>query len=256
MLTAGADETFLVDELSADDAIELERRWTRGTFPRTEATSDALASVLASMEKAGALYAAEARTTPTLRYAVCAIGDAAHPVARALAAMTSDDATLVRVAPANDADLAVLVRASGPLLAVLDAAGPLAARPHLLLDVAYAHTLSLGPFVWPRRTACLGCFAGRIAHAWGDPDPPHEPRAARSVELAAAMALEQLRTFRDRGACPFLVERVVSLDLATLETRTDHVFRLPWCPRCQPSEERGAHGAGSFALPWQPGDPT
>jgi bacteriocin biosynthesis cyclodehydratase domain-containing protein len=155
----------------------------------------------------------------------------------------------VRVADAGgtDADLLVWIRTRTSLL---DTLGDYATVrvPHLLVDLAYHHTLSIGPLVWPGDTACLGCFGGRIRHLWGDPTPPAAPRALAALPLAASLVQTELDVFRERGSCPALVERAVVLDLETLTTRVERVHRLPWCPFCFPPGAE--HGAGSFALPW------
>lgn len=254
VLTAGADETYLLDELSPDEADELHRGWASGAVSLDDAgRTPALRDAIGLLEKSGALFVGDAavESGARLRWSIVAIGDCAVPIAELVRTMASRDDGLTHVERDDAPALVILVRGNGPLLGVLDEAGAAAALPHLLVDVGYAHTLSIGPFVWPGRTACIGCFAGRIAHAWGDAEPPRAPRASRAAELAAAMVLERLRSFRAHRGCAFLVERVVSLDLSTLETRTDHVFRLPWCPRCQsPADDR--RGTGSFALPWLP----
>jgi bacteriocin biosynthesis cyclodehydratase domain-containing protein len=145
----------------------------------------------------------------------------------------------------GEADLVIVLRTSAPLL---EAAATTIPAPHLLVDAAYHHTVSVGPLVWPGATACLQCFAGRIRHGWGDPAPPPEPLAARSHAFLAGLIALLLEQFQREGGLPMLTNRALVINLATLATKSEHVHRLPWCPRCFPM--RVPHGAGTFALPW------
>jgi hypothetical protein len=245
--SGGADALFLLDELDAPSARALHTAW------HSDALSTVDPDILAKLHKLGALR----RGTPTpLRFTVTGTGPF-EPIANALRKGT--DLTSYTSEPSSAAGaetsatseirpLSVIVRAGGSLIEAAERAAGLRG-PQLFVDVAYHHTVSLGPLVWPGETACLSCLAGRIRHAWGDPEPPLEPRASLRVELIAALIAEQLRVFAETGTCTALVARTVSIDLETLSTRSERVHRLPWCPSCFP--EQVPYGAGSFALPWE-----
>lgn len=243
ILSGGADELYLLDEVSAVDAPRL--------LAAFEAQADAmalealgrepgLALVMTRLERLGAL---ERGVSPTSTLKVRATGSAlAVPLVTQIAGM------LPRlVVPVDDgAQLTLVVRTSGTLMESV-AAAP-SDGPHVLVDLAYHHTMSVGPLVWPGETACLQCLAGRIRQAWGDPAAPAAPRATVSLALAAGFSAEVCRRFASDGGHAELVEHVVAIDLRTLEARRERVHRLPWCPRCFP--EGTPVGAGSFALPW------
>ena len=245
----GADELYLFDELRPDEARALHEAWQRDAL---DALADGaprdspLARALADLEGTGAIERRHARDVAVpLRVGIAFAGEPDAALADQLTRLIVSDKML---RSDSDADLTLFVRTTA---ALVEAAALSPPRAHLLVDVGFAHTISIGPLVWPGETACLSCFAGRVRQAWGDPAPPPSPRALASRELVAALALVELRRFRELGDCPDLVARAVSLDLATLASRADRVHRLPWCPRCFPSTiEDTSYGAGSFALPW------
>ncbi|HZS37851.1 MAG TPA: hypothetical protein VFF06_13530 [Polyangia bacterium] len=241
--SAGADELYLLDELDGAQARRLVEAWRAGTL-------DALAGgelrpMLEKLAQLGVLLKVARAPGGTLRYAVRGLGAEHAALERLIGELAREAGGLQR--SDEDPDLIAWFRAGGTLL---DALGDYRAvrAPHLFVDVAYHHTLSLGPLVWPGETACLGCYGGRIRHVWGDPEPPRAPLAAAHAPLIAALVVEQLRQFAATGSCPALVERAVAFNLPSLETRAERVHRLPWCPFCFPPET--PYGAGSFALPW------
>jgi bacteriocin biosynthesis cyclodehydratase domain-containing protein len=238
---AGADELYLVDEVDAAGARALHDAWQAEAWEPLAAGP--LGAAVAKLERLGAIQRTLSGPRPALSYAVLAVGDAGAFAGRLGALVEAG----IAEAPLATADVVVIVRAAGPLLALGDAAAGLRV-PHLLIDVAYHHTVSIGPLVWPGETACLVCLAGRIRHAWGDPEPPPAPAAGASP-LATALVADALWELRRTGGCAALVERTVAFDLARLTSKSERVHRLPWCPRCFPEER--PHGAGSFALPWK-----
>lgn len=243
VLSGGADALFLVDEVDAAGAARLHRMWHEGTLEALD-EEPALRAVLDAFAQAGAIARARPAVHGVLRVGVAFAGDRDEAVAGLLAERGA--AHGLALVDGEAAEIVLVWRTNGDLLGAAKAAP--ARKPHLLVDVAYHHTLSLGPLVWPGETACIGCLAGRIAGAWGDPSPPSAPAAGAARELVAALALDRLRQFANAGTIPSLVERAVSLDLETLASRSDRVHRLPWCPSCFP--ERTPWGTGAFALPW------
>jgi bacteriocin biosynthesis cyclodehydratase domain-containing protein len=243
VLSGGADAHFLVDEVDAQGAERVHRAWNAGALHELE-DDPALRPVLDAFSRLGAVARAR-RPSRTLRAGLVFAGDADTALAELLQAFAGRHGLLLE-AGGDGAELVVVCRTNADLLTAAKAAP--AAAPHLLVDTAFQHTLSLGPLVWPGETACIGCLAGRIAGAWGDPPPPPAPAAGAARELVASLVLEKLRQFATVGTCASLVERAVAIDLATLETRSDRVHRLPWCPRCFPAGE--AAGGGMLPLPW------
>lgn len=121
----------------------------------------------------------------------------------------------------------LVVRSGGPLL---DLAGLDLPGPHLLADVAYHHTLSLGPLVVPPDTSCLGCLAGRIASSWGDPPTPARPAVCDEPELVASLAVREVEAIHAGSLA--LANRTVAYDLRGHELLSSSLLKLPWCPRC------------------------
>jgi hypothetical protein len=121
----------------------------------------------------------------------------------------------------------LVVRTGGPQL---DLAGLDLPGPHLLVDVAYHHTLSLGPLVVPPDTSCLGCLVGRITSAWGDQPTPRRPAVCDEPELAASLAVREVDAIQAGSLA--LANRTVAYDLRQHELLSSALFKLPWCPRC------------------------
>lgn len=122
---------------------------------------------------------------------------------------------------------------------------------HVLIDLAYHHSLVLGPWVVPGQTACLACMGLRTVRRWGDGAVPEQPLAAAQPALSVAMLLQLLREAASVGGQAAWVEHSVQLDLRTLQTQRVRVYRQPWCPACSnsPAQEGGAEAAqGRLAL--------
>jgi len=242
IVSGGADESYLVDELEGEGARALAAAWQAD---RLDAVAEgSLAPVIRNLERLGAIVRTRATPAGTLAYA---LRGAPEAFVGALDGMGVGEG-ITRVE--RGADLLVWIRTSETLLGRLPSDYASLRVPHLLVDLAYHHTISIGPLVWPGETACLGCFGGRIRRTWGDPEPPPSPRAIEHAPIAAALVRTELRRFREQGNCPSLVERATAIDLETLATKSERVFRLPWCPFCFP-ENATPYGGGSFALPWR-----
>jgi hypothetical protein len=110
-------------------------------------------------------------------------------------------------------------------------------RTHLLCDLGFDHTVTIGPTVVPGQTACVRCVAERIGGRWTDTIPPRKPHAVRDGAMAVATLLGRvLRKTQPAedgtpGVFPFLNE-VITLDLDRVVTTCDRVFRSPWCSAC------------------------
>lgn len=244
--SGGADALFLLDELDPAQARALHELWQGGDLRSVPAE---LEPAVRDLARLGAIVPA-VEPAPTLAFDLAALGDAAAVVA-AVDALLGQARTLQRVEPA-ESRLTVLVRAGGSLLEAAKLAEGWT-RPHLLVDLAYHHTTSIGPLVFPGETACLTCLAGRIRFAWGDPQAPPRALASRRAALAAGWIVDQLGVFRDTGTCSGLVARALALDLEGLTARAERVHRLPWCDACYP-DERGL-GSGRVLLSWAEEDP-
>ena len=138
--------------------------------------------------------------------------------------------------------MTVVVRTNAPLRALLDVAADLHRQQaaHVFCDLAFHHTVGLGPQVVPGDTSCLGCLVARVGVRWGDPEPPDAPAALSDAALAARLVARALGN--DNGS---LVNAAVSLDLATLTSRREPLWRSPACAVCSdwPVD-------GRIPLPW------
>lgn len=117
-------------------------------------------------------------------------------------------------------------------------------RPHLLLDLAYHHTISVGPLVVPEQTACIACFGHRLIRRWGDVPLPPEPGVSKSMAAVGAL----LASTPDLHLTCF--EQAVSLDLRRLTTSRSRVFQMPGCEVCRKWFSDSRLERGRIGLPW------
>jgi hypothetical protein len=224
VVTAGADAVWLLEDVPGDVAQFVARFWSDA--PPLD-VPDPAKPVVAQLTGLGALRPAQAgsATPPGNAFRLVFAGD---PIDLGLAAD-----------PADPKGLTVVVRTNASLLDAADAAADLT-TPHVLVDLAYQHTVVLGPYVFPGDTACLACLAGRVGTRWGDPAPPTRPGAMDDARLAGMLLARAVR-----GTT--LVNATVSIDLDDLSTQREPLWPAPGCPACRPWRTDGA-----IALPWSP----
>jgi len=232
VVTAGADEVWVIDDLPGALADELAACWSAEP-PESNALSAQAQRALEHLRSLGAVgpqLALPARPG----VGVVFVGEPVRAFIEALARLWPDEGD----------DLQVIVRTNAPLRRLAERAGEWA-DPHLLVDLASHHTLTLGPFVVPGLSACVGCAAGRVAARWGDPEPPPVPAAtaAAAAETAAALVVTQLE--RIAAGHYDLADATVSLDLASLETTRSTCLRSASCPSCG-----SLVTDGRLELPW------
>lgn len=152
------------------------------------------------------------------------------------------------VAAGAQHDLGIFVRVTSTYAQLLETAGYRSVTtPHLLVDVAFHHTISLGPLVFPSETACLACLEGRIATRWGDESPPPAPRVATEYAgfVRELIALEVGRIARGETS---LTNATIAWDVDARTVTKNQLLKVPLCPMC-------AHGSdkdnGSLLLPWR-----
>lgn len=237
--TRGGDEIYYLDEVAPDKAERLlqayERHADRFIPP------DGLEQEIELLVRAGALCehpvkAPDQALTAGFKW----VGREDRGLTDMLRRLSP-----VRFVSAEQAGLILIMRTTGPLSAVMDEYGRIN-KPHLLTDMGYGHTVSLGPLVFPGKTACLGCFTGRVTSAWGNVPPPERPGALDRKAFVAGLIADTLDVIDRTGTHPELVYQTVSFNLDTFKTQTDAVFTLPWCPYCFPD---GYHNTGK--LEWR-----
>ena len=239
-VSAGADRVYLVDELNADEVARFHSGYQQDAWPALQ-QQPAFRAVIEKLVILGALYYAGPQRD-TLRAALRWAGEPLPALVEWLDLLVSRRRGIewVDVESAH-VDLVLVVRTNATLQNT-SAQSSEETRPHLLLDLAYHATLAVGPFVVPGQTACLGCLTGRLMHLWGDMPPPAQPAMNVHIELAGAVIMAHLETFRTRGTINALVGNTWTLDTETWASRFHPVFRLPWCPVCAQGRKESETG--------------
>jgi bacteriocin biosynthesis cyclodehydratase domain-containing protein len=242
--SAGADELYAIEDVPDETAAELGALWGCPVDPARLST--AAARLVPQLLNIGALLRDIAPAPPT-RVAVTFSGHPEGTLTDALTAEAGHERHWALVESA-DADLILLVRTGGRLVEATHRVGGADAGPHLLLDIAFHHTVSLGPLVFPDETACLSCLAGRVGQYWGDPVPPQRPAIQREARLISALAVLELDKIAagDYG----LVNATVSLDVRRYDAKRHALYKLPWCPTC--GDGQRGETVGLVPLPWAP----
>ncbi len=143
-------------------------------------------------------------------------------------------------------DLLVLIRTNGRLKDIILSDYGSLKTPHLLLDVAFDHSISIGPLVFPGDTACLSCLVGRLTTYWGDAIPPLMPTVQKNPALIAGllvMELHKILSLSERE----LVNNAVAYDFENYKVKKNSVYKLPQCPVCGISV---MDNPGAIKLPW------
>lgn len=239
VLNAGADHLFAEDDVDEATAAELLVAWERGRVsagelsPRGRQIVDELA--------ASEILVGSSQERRPQTVAVRWVGRTDPGLERHLRAGIGESPTLC---PTDEPpDVTLVVRTTGRLVELYERDG-VPTTPHLLLDVAYHHTVSLGPLVVVGETACLGCLAGRIGAYWGDPEPPRRPAMVESPALGSALAVRELEAVAAGDLR--LANATAAYDLRAHRVSAGAVYKLPWCPTCG---DRSAPD-GAIDLPW------
>ena len=257
VLTGGADETYVVDEAVPDSCVHrVFQAWQDNTLASLLDDKDCGAAVR-QIQRAGALIP-RAAIRPAARYSLLWLGDARAALVPALTTLLAehDVAHAVTDEPLpglptycedpGQADIVLVLRSTMDWQTALNHYAALDLQhPHLFIDMAYHHTLGIGPYVVPPETACVACLGHRVTHRWGDLAGPAQPAVSTRTQAVAALLAPLLLTPEAR--LPFL-EQCVSLNLQTFSSTRDQVFQLPWCPACGARHEPLT---GALDLPWQ-----
>lgn len=234
----GADELLLLD--AVPDAVAGEVLALADEGRQVAALSTEAAALLEELSRLGVV---EPRTSrEPLRACIRVLDGTDGVLERVETAVRSDGVR--SVGDDETADLIVYVRTTATLGSVASAAAEHCAVPHLLVDAAYHHTVSLGPLVVHGETACLRCLADRITNRWGDDPPPPRPAAGRHVDFLAGLVAVQVANIAEGDRS--LMNRTVALDLRRWRCVDGTVLKLPGCPGCAPVET----SRGRLELPW------
>jgi hypothetical protein len=134
-------------------------------------------------------------------------------------------------------DFLVLIRTNESLKSFLKGHNYLElTKPHLFLDLAYNHTISLGPLVFPSVTSCIACLEGRISTRWEDEKPPINPRSSGELTGLANewLAVELKKLIEDEDYT--LVNKTVVLDMQNRTINSNKLLTVPLCSYCKKSK--------------------
>lgn len=238
VLTAGADQSYLVPGLSGAHVVLLGRLFDQHGAFEPKGLPHEVRMVLPQLRSLGALRP-ESLPVPArpqrLRVGVRVLGEATGALLAALEEQFGE---------AHDAELHLVVRTTATLREMMTEAEVLAPLgAHLLLDLGYHHTVSLGPLVVPGQSACLACMAVRLGRRWGDPPPPTRPKSLERPELAIALAVHAINGIGAGSLA--LLDRIVSYHLDELTGTAEHVLPAAGCPVCP------GLPVGRTTLPWE-----
>jgi hypothetical protein len=237
VLYAGADLNYLIPDVPAAHAQALAALFEPESAPmEPEGQPEGVRLALPQLRALGALRPAvlpTPRRPRTLAVVVRIAGTATE---------TLTDALLDAFPPVADPELTLVVRTTATLRELARLAGELDG-PHLLLDVGYHHTATIGPLVVPGGTACLACMSVRAARRWGDPPVPAAPEAVAQPGFPIALAVHAID--RIGGGSLALLERVVSYRLDEFTATAEDVLPAADCPVCPRVL------VGRATLPWE-----
>jgi bacteriocin biosynthesis cyclodehydratase domain-containing protein len=151
------------------------------------------------------------------------------------------------VGPSESPDLAIVVRTSSSYRDFVNLIDyPSISIPHLFVDTAFHHTLSIGPLVFPGETACVACLQGRITKRWGDNKPPIKAKAGKSYgRLIAELVIVELE--RIAAGDTTLVNKTCVWNFQDRSIKINQLLKVPLCPICT---KNSIDHNGAIALPW------
>jgi bacteriocin biosynthesis cyclodehydratase domain-containing protein len=243
LVSAGADRLYALEDVDETTAFELMAAWHCGSID-PESLSSSAGAAFDELLAAGIIERRLPAGSPRRigwRWVGTPRRDLDSELARQVQAHPS-----LRASSFADSELGIFLRTDGLLQDICDDTYSTLTIPHLLVDAAYHHTVSIGPLVFPGESACLACLVGRVVHSWGDVPPPPEPRVLASASLIAALATLEFGRIADGEY--LLANATVVFDFEGPEVRRNSVYKLPWCPVCAP--RAAMDDIGSIRLPW------
>ncbi len=246
--SAGADELYLIEELTPEQAQFFFDKYQEGNLESLQSSKDSKITQVFQQLIQAKVFLVSTETTTPLVFSIQWLGEPHLKIESLLHTYTLENKKLALTKSYDKADLLLIIKQGGTLKENLDANYMSLSLPHLFVDVSFHHTVSMGPLVFPQKTACLSCYAGKIIQHWGDHPTPDRPQIQEQPELIAALIKTQLEIFQNMGTCPELIEATWAFDVERLSAQKDPVYRLPWCEICYP--ESATYGKGAFELPW------
>lgn len=135
------------------------------------------------------------------------------------------------VEPTNP-DITIIIRAGQTITNFLKTIKYAQLRSvHIFVDLAYHHTISIGPLVFPGDTPCIACLEGRLVTRWGSQTPPINAKASKEL-LDLAYELTRLEIQRYERNDTSLAFKTIAHDTDQRSVETYKLLTVPQCPYC------------------------
>jgi hypothetical protein len=244
LLNAGADNLFAIQDVTEPVAQEIIFAWRKGAFKKQSLSQPAII-ILEQLLTAGIVtHQSSKLQQKPFTVGISFVGDTSKEFGKLL----KEDLIKkgISIVSHKAADFQLFVRTNGKLIDVQTDAYKKMTEPHLFIDIAYHHSFSIGPLVFPGDTACLVCLFGRINNYWGDAQPPIEPLMWQNVALVSSVAAIEIEKLASNDYS--LINTTVTYDFQNHEIKKNSIYKLPWCPVCQKGDTLDK--LGSIPLPW------
>lgn len=240
LCSAGADQLFAIEELEAYVILEILNCWGKGLFNSAKLSKRAN-EIVEQLLSAGIVRPKLGKTDKNIQIAI--VGDPKYTAKIKPSLQQANSAT----SEEKMADLKIVLRTSQSYAQLLDELDYSNLKtPHLLVDMGFHHTVSIGPLVLPGQTACLACLQGRLTNRWGDNPPPSEPAMLNYIGFARELLnVELAKLINDKDYS--LVQKTVVYDLNERQVQVNPLYKVPLCPICA---NNSLDISGMIALPW------
>ncbi|QQS20221.1 hypothetical protein IPL85_02095 [Candidatus Saccharibacteria bacterium] len=241
ILNAGADKIFAIEDTSSQVGKELVVLWDQEQISLDKLSPEAQ-EVAEQLKTAGILLnVIEQKQTFGISYYF--LGSSDEQLSKRIENELGEKYKSV----SSNADLLLIIRTNGKLVELTSSNYyKELAIPHLFIDLAYEHSISVGPLVFPRQSACISCLIGRVITYWGDAEPPTKPAIQHNSGLIAGVVGLEIKKILEQYDRE-LVNNTIAYDFENHKVRKSSVYKLPMCPVCGSSK---IDNVGSIKLPW------
>lgn len=242
ILSAGADKILAIEDVLPETALEIIKHWRRKSINLT-AFSPRAKNIFDQLITANIVKLANSKDRVEFKSISISFSGDKLPVFNNDFRKTLSGITF---ADEDNAELIIYIRTNCLLKNVVTDSYTNVNKPHLFVDLAYEHTFSLGPLVFPDETACIGCLIGRLSNYWGDPEPPRKPKIQENLGIILNVLSREVKKIieGDQG----LINKTISYDFENYRIKTDKIYKLPWCRFCH--KRLPIENLGYIDLPW------
>ncbi|GAC1386991.1 MAG: hypothetical protein NVS1B7_6390 [Candidatus Saccharimonadales bacterium] len=241
VLNAGADKIFAIEDVSEDVATEIMNLLQEKVISPIALSTEGK-EIFEQLKTAQIVFI---DLEPKVKYKISIRynGDKNKELDAQIKAQLTRD---FEVTDKLNYDFQLIIRTNGRLRDAVSSGYNSLTKPHLFLDIAYEHSISLGPLVFPGETACISCLVGRITTYWGDAEPPITPSIQINLEFIAGLVAMEVRKILNEYNRE-LVNNTIAYDFENHKVKKSSVYKLPMCPVCSIST---MDNPGSIKLPW------